>query len=190
MRVDPRRPRAALPSDVDAVQEVARRAGRRFARIADPRVARCADDPPPHEDALRAASADGRLWVVEDVEGGGVIGFLLTVDLAASVHVEEVDVLPERSGEGWGTRLLQVAHARAVDRRVPEVTLTTFDEVPFNRPWYERRGFRVLDEAQLSAELAAVRDAEASHGLDPAIRVVMACPARRAEDSTPRPEDP
>jgi hypothetical protein len=54
------------------------------------------------------------------------------------------------------------------------VTLTTFRDVPFNRPFYERRGYRVLEEAEWTPELAQRRAEEADAGLDPELGVVMA----------------
>jgi hypothetical protein len=52
------------------------------------------------------------------------------------------------------------------------MTLTTFRDVPWNAPFYARRGFaEVLDP---SPGLAAVRDRERSLGLDAAgPRIVM-----------------
>jgi hypothetical protein len=53
------------------------------------------------------------------------------------------------------------------------VTLTTFRDVPWNRPWYERLGFRVLGEDELGPELRARRDEEEHLGLPAALRVCM-----------------
>jgi hypothetical protein len=61
--------------------------------------------------------------------------------------------------------------ARETDR--PAITLTTFADVPWNRPLYEHLGFRVLTEAELGPGLRAVRTTEAGHGLDPTTRVCM-----------------
>lgn len=154
------------------MQAIAVAAGRRFAEVADPRVARCADDPPPAVDVLLAAVTERRLWLAED--DGLAVGFLLAIDLPASVHVEEVSVLPAQQGRGHGAALLDAASSRARDRGVGEVTLTTFADVPFNRPWYERRGFRVLGDQEIDEALARIRSAEAAHGLDASLRVVMA----------------
>jgi hypothetical protein len=33
-----------------------------------------------------------------------------------------------------------------------QATLTTFEHVPWNAPYYRRRGFRVLDDGELSAD--------------------------------------
>ena len=44
------------------------------------------------------------------------------------------------------------------------VTLTTYRDVPWNAPFYERLGFSVLDE--LTPELAWIRDHEKAIGDD------------------------
>ncbi|MHB1598815.1 MAG: hypothetical protein ACYCXY_08010 [Acidimicrobiales bacterium] len=62
------------------------------------------------------------------------------------------------------------------------MTLTTFDQVSWNRPLYEHLGFAVLQEADLLPGLRVVRAAETEHGLDPAARVCM----RRAVDRATR----
>ena len=46
------------------------------------------------------------------------------------------------------------------------MTLTTYSEVPWNAPYYERCGFHRLDEAQWTPSLRAIRAAEAAAGLD------------------------
>jgi hypothetical protein len=38
--------------------------------------------------------------------------------------------------------------------------------VPWNRPYYERLGFAVLEEAAAGPELRAVRDRERARGVD------------------------
>jgi hypothetical protein len=53
------------------------------------------------------------------------------------------------------------------------VTLTTFEHVPWNAPYYARHGFAVLSEHELGPGLRRLRDEETRHGLDPTLRVVM-----------------
>jgi hypothetical protein len=53
------------------------------------------------------------------------------------------------------------------------LTLTTSSEVPWNAPYYERCGFRRLDEAELTPGLRAIRRREAERGLDRWPRVCM-----------------
>jgi len=56
------------------------------------------------------------------------------------------------------------------------VTLTTFRDVPWNMPFYERLGFEVVPTPALSPALRAVVDDETRRGLDPIRRVVMRRP--------------
>jgi hypothetical protein len=51
------------------------------------------------------------------------------------------------------------------------VTLTTFRDVPFNDPFYERCGFRVIEPARYGPQLAVIRRRERDSGIDVAPRV-------------------
>jgi hypothetical protein len=61
----------------------------------------------------------------------------------------------------------------ATRRGYPEVTLTTFRDVPWNMPFYARLGFELVPTRELSAELVRIVAEEMRCGLDPARRVVM-----------------
>lgn len=165
-----RKIRAATVGDLGAVRAVSAAAGERFKEIDEPRIARHAHDPPISDDVLRTAVDEGRLWVACD---DAVVGFLLAVIVDGVAHVEEISVHPGYQGRGHGVALLDVVWAWASSQSMGAVTLTTFRDVPWNRPFYERRGYRVLDEAEISPELRALRAHEAAAGLDPALRVVM-----------------
>ena len=156
---------ASSRAELARVREVAVAAGERFRSHPDARIAERADDPPPSVEDLAAAQAAGRLLVAVDGTDGEVVGFLLVEEVDGHAHVGEVSVDPDHEGHGHGSALLA-----AVD---DPVTLTTFAEVSWNRPFYERRGFRVLDDDSLSDALRAIVDHEAALGLEPALRVVM-----------------
>jgi hypothetical protein len=53
------------------------------------------------------------------------------------------------------------------------MTLMSFREVPWNCPYYERLGFRVVDEAQLTGGLRELKAHEAALGLNRWRRVAM-----------------
>ncbi len=57
--------------------------------------------------------------------------------------------------------------------RFRRVTLTTFREVAWNAAWYQRRGFQVLGEDEVTPALRRLRSIEDGHGLPAELRVVM-----------------
>ena len=158
------------PDEMEAVQAVGLAAGQRFATVDDPRIARHADDPPFPLDELEAALGDGRLLVAVD---GEIVGFVLWEVLDGRGHVEEVSVDPAAQGRGVGSALLAAVARHASADGLDGVTLTTFRDVPWNRPFYEHRGFRVLEAEEVTAGLAAKVADETAHGLDPELRVAM-----------------
>ena len=147
------------------MQAVSAAVGERFRSIDEPSIAERADDPPfaPRDDTL--------VWVA-DVDGE-VAGFVAVERVDGGAHVEEVSVRPDHDGRGLGSALLDEVARWAAAEGLGAVTLTTYRDVPWNRPFYERRGFRVLAEDELTDGLRRLRNDEATLGLDPALRVVM-----------------
>jgi hypothetical protein len=64
-----------------------------------------------------------------------------------------------------------LANAEERARGATALTLTTFDDVPWNGPYYTRLGFRMRDLATLSPGLQTVEQAEA--GLPMVHRICM-----------------
>ncbi len=162
--------RALAAGDVESVRSVERAAGARFREVGMPEVAE--DEPAPPAELERVA-AHGRGWVAVD-EHDEPIGYVVVDRVDDAVHIEQLSVHPEHQGHGLGRALVDRAAIWGQDHGVSALTLTTFAEVPWNRPWYERRGYRVLAEDEWTPGLVARRQEESDHGLDPAQRVVMA----------------
>ncbi len=161
--------RAPLGDELPLLQAIGVDAGRRFAEAGFPDVA---EDPPLDLAALEAWRRAGRAWVSTDREGHPV-GFVVVDLLDGCAHVEEVSVRADEQGKGHGMALLRQVEQWAARKGLPAVTLTTFAEVPFNRPWYERRGYRVLADDEIPPELLQRQADEAAAGLDPTQRVAM-----------------
>jgi N-acetylglutamate synthase-like GNAT family acetyltransferase len=104
---------------------------------------------------------------------GGVVGFATVIVLAEHAHLDQMAVHPAYGRRGHGTRLLEAACALARERGSTHITLTTFERIPWNAPYYAQRGFRVLAEDELNEALHERRELEATYGLDPKLRVVM-----------------
>lgn len=126
-------------------------------------------------DWFRRAHAEGLLWVAADGRDAPV-AFALFERLDGALHLEEVDVHPDHARQGLGARLIDAAAAWARELGHRAITLTTYREVPWNAPYYERIGFQVLPREAWTPALAARVADEATRGLDPARRVVMRRP--------------
>ncbi|WP_229074889.1 GNAT family N-acetyltransferase [Actinoplanes sp. DH11] len=123
-----------------------------------------ADDEPLPVAVLEQYRRAGRAWVAAD-DADVPCAYLLADVVDAHPHVEQVSVHPRCARHGVGRRLLD---------SVPGVlTLTTFARVPWNRPYYERCGFVVLADEELTPALREIRAREAAHGLDRWPRVCM-----------------
>lgn len=155
--------------DVESLRGLERAAGQRFAEIG---MSEIAEDEPIEARRLAGYAAGGRCWVVVD-DLGAPVGYVVVDVIDRAAHVEQLSVLPSHQGRGLGAALLDTVEQWAREQQLQALTLTTFAHVPWNRPWYERLGFRTLNEGDLSAGLESVRTTEAAHGLDPAVRVVM-----------------
>lgn len=113
----------------------------------------------------------GRCWVLE--ADGDVDGYAVVDLVGEYAHLEQVSVVPERQGRGFGRALVEHVVTWARVQGYPGVTLTTFRTVAWNAPLYAHLGFRVLDDDELTDALRDQVAIEAAHGLDPNERVVM-----------------
>src|SRR4051794_3211854 len=112
------------------------------------------------------------VWVAADADDQP-IAFALVHVLDASVHLHELDVHPDYARQGLGRQLIDTVADWTRARGAHALTLTTFDDIPWNGPYYARLGFRSLDVTTLSAGLQAVRQAEALNGLPLEHRLCM-----------------
>lgn len=161
--------RPARTDDLPELREVERAAGLPFRGIGMDAVA---DDEPPSVGELAEFQADGRAWVFADPDDRPV-AYLLVAVVDGHAHIDQVSVRPEHARRGIGRHLVEVAREWAFAHDLPELSLTTYADVPWNGPYYARLGFEVVAEDDLSPGLRAIRAAEAAKGLDAWPRVVM-----------------
>jgi GNAT superfamily N-acetyltransferase len=132
--------RLARADDLPRLAAVERSAGERFRGTHMDWAA--AAEPTPLAD-LEPALARGELWVAE--ADGELVGFLLAQPLDDSLYIREVAVALDRQGQGLGRALIAAAAAHARQAGHAELTLTTDELIAWNRPFYERLGFRLAD---------------------------------------------
>ena len=124
---------------------------------------------------LEDAQRHGRLWVA--LADCVPVGFAHIEVLDPGVaHLEEIDVHPEHGRRGLGRRLVTAVCRWAGTNGYSWVTLTTFRDVPWNMPFYERLGFAEIPPEERSPALLSVIEDETRRGLDPRLRVAMRRP--------------
>ncbi len=155
-------------ADLSVVQQIDWAAGQMFDEVGRPEVCGMLW----HAEALTACRDQGRLWVITGADDRPA-GFLINDLVDGCVHVEQLSVDPGSARRGLGRALLDHAAERAAAVGLPALTLTTFADVPWNAPYYVRCGFRVLDDEEITAGLRAIRQREASFGMDRWPRVCM-----------------
>jgi GNAT superfamily N-acetyltransferase len=165
----PYRIRPGRPDEVEAVRAIEVAAASRFGAIGLPEIA--AFDPAGPEEVLLRAQ-EGRLWVTADA-GDRPVAFALFGEIDGTLHVEELDVHPDHARGGLGAALIERLDGIARERGLPELTLSTFRDVPWNAPYYARLGFEPIPDEALGPGLAAIRDMIAAKGVDIIPRVFM-----------------
>lgn len=125
-------------------------------------------------EALHEGLKINRLWVAAD-ENDQPVGFALASIVGDNAHLDELDVQPAHGRRGLGTALVRAVCDWATTSGYRTITLTTLRRIPWNAPWYQRLGFRVIEENELSEALHNLLQAEIRRGLPADQRVAMRC---------------
>jgi GNAT superfamily N-acetyltransferase len=92
------------------------------------------DPPTPGQDRVATAG-----FVL--VAGRPPVGFAHVVEVDGDAHLELLAVRRDHGRQGIGTALVEAAKAEARARGHRRLTLSTYRDVPWNAPFYERLGF-------------------------------------------------
>jgi predicted N-acetyltransferase YhbS len=164
--------RRARRGDLRAIIELEVAAGQLFADIG--MISPALAGPPDAAERQRQID-DQQTWVTVD-DDDHPIAHLVMTSVDANAHLEQVSVAPAHARRGVGRALIEDAVVRAGSDGYQAMTLTTYDEVPWNGPYYERLGWRPMADAELTLGLRAIRDHEIALGLDEWPRVCMVRP--------------
>lgn len=161
--------REARPDDLARLQDIEVAAGVAFRDVG---LSDIADHEPPSIPTLAGYQEAGRAWVA--VDGDDLPAAYLLVDVIdGCAHIEQVSVHPAYARRGVGRALIDYLSVWASAQGIGALTLTTFRDVPWNGPYYQRLGFRELASDEITPGLVDLVAAEAVHGLDPATRLCM-----------------
>jgi GNAT superfamily N-acetyltransferase len=158
--------RPARAADLPALPQIEQAAATRFAASAYPDLVDC-ELVSTHVDLARE-----QVWVAVD-EWDQPVAFAIAHRMANRIHLHELDVHPDYARRGIGKRLILTVAEWARSTGANALTLTTFNDVPWNGPYYTRLGFRVLAPELLDAALRRVLQAEQEAGMPMAQRVGM-----------------
>ncbi len=131
-----------------------------------------ADDGVQSEAEHRVLIAEGVAFVAE-LETSGIVAFLNGEVVSDALHIWQMAVHRDQQGRGIGRKLMEAAQQFAADHAINELTLTTFRQVPWNEPYYQKFGFVTLGREDLGPRLTAVLHAEEQAGLPAAKRCAM-----------------
>ena len=151
--------RLGRTDELGAILEVERLAGQRFSvyginptKEEDEREEESDNDDyefgAEHEEGLK----NNRLWVAV-TPGSKIVGFALAQVVDNEGHLRELDVLQEYGRKGIGQTLINTVIDWCHTQGYTTLTLTTFKDIPFNRPYYEKVGFKVIQIGNLRGRL-------------------------------------
>jgi len=131
--------RAAVPHDVQAIEELVRNAYSKY-------VDRIGRPPAPMTADYGRLVDEGDVWVLE--LGQDVVGLIILESAADHLHLSNVAVSPAHQGRGLGSKLLAHAEAQARQRGFREMRLYTNELMHENLLVYGKLGWSEYDRAE------------------------------------------
>lgn len=101
------------------------------------------------------------------------IGFINVDRHDGSLHICELSVCQNHQGKGIGKQLIRQVFMAALAQNRSSVTLTTFRDVPWNAPYYQRLGFSIIEDSALTPTLHAILQEEVEAGFQAEDRCAM-----------------
>jgi GNAT superfamily N-acetyltransferase len=161
--------RPARRDELRAIQRIEDEADLVFRRVAMPWVIAME---PAGLGLLERARRRGWLFVAAGM-ANRAFGFAMLAMLDGEAYLHQLSVLSRATGRGAGSALIEAACAAARTAGHETLLLSTYAGVPWNAPFYARRGFRVVPPGSYTRALRALRDAEVRQGHPVWRRVLM-----------------
>ncbi|WP_333989882.1 GNAT family N-acetyltransferase [Pseudomonas sp. S3(2024)] len=165
--------RRARQNDAAALPAIERSAAELFRT--DPTLAWLADTDVASAAQHRQAIDNAYVWIAESATAR-LAGFIRARAIAKQLHIEELSVSQAFQGQGAGRQLVLAAIEHARLQHMHAVTLTTFRDVPWNAPFYQRMGFVEVEPGEHEAHLLDALQKEIEHGFAAERRCAMHLP--------------
>ncbi len=152
--------RLARPDEIALLPQIESAADERFRRVGLQLVF----DMPPHSvNMLRDAWRRGLLWVATS-PANRPVGFALLKVTSGVAWLEQLTVLDLWQGRSLGAALIDRAQEAAGALGYRSLYLTTYRNVPWNAPFYRRRGFVEVARGDLTPAMRLVVMTEVRFG--------------------------
>lgn len=166
--------RLATTADLSALSQIEHSSDQLFREYGKSQISNLPPTPP---EEYQSSVDTGRVWVASpdgpaSNEESGVgtqntspapVAFISSIilknqspesnddeNIFRTVFINQVSVDAAYARNGIGKKLIQHVEAAATQDSAQAIDLTTFADVPFNKPYYERLGFQVLSQEELS----------------------------------------
>ncbi len=116
------------------------------------------------QNVLLTAQQEKMLWVAVDTSDFPV-GYLLLQVVDGLPLLAQLDVHPLHGRKGLGTALIAHGIMQVQKMGFPDLYLTTFSHVRWNAPFYEKLGFKIVNEQELPKSIAGILHEERTRGL-------------------------
>jgi len=161
--------RPARPREIALLPRIENTADERYARFG----LQCVLEMPPHSIASLAEGRQrGMLWVATSPRNR-VVGFALMALPGGTAWLDQLSVLPRWQGRGFGAALIDRTAERARELGHCRLYLSTYLGVPWNAPFYVRRGFSSVPRGDWPQAFRRQFMIENSHGHPPWRRTIM-----------------
>ncbi len=157
------------PHEIKLLPQVENEADLRYRRVG---LGRVVDMPPASLASLEAARLEHRLWVAVSPLNRPV-GFALMKFPGDTAWLDQLSVLNRWQGQGYGSALIERVVAAARELGHCRLHLSTYRNVPWNAPYYARRGFKELPRGDWPHVFRMQAMEENRHGHPPWRRTIM-----------------
>lgn len=93
-----------------------------------------------------------------------IVGFAVAEICEDAYHLFLIAVLPEWGRQGIGSALLDRVAQEAKSKGLSKISLTTFSNIEWNAPYYLKRGFKIIPDADANTHLQRILKSEFEEG--------------------------